>query len=158
MAKHASEQGDLPATGEVPGGTPKVRRLAILGDRAAIFLSGLCIVHCIALPVFLLVFPTLTLWHVDDEAFHLVMLYLVVPISLLALISGYRQHKKHHLLGLGLSGLMVLAISAFVDHDVIGHHGELLLTVTGSIMVALSHYYNARSRIRKVLPAASSYS
>ena len=62
-------------------------------DKAAIGLSLLCALHCLALPLFLSLFPALVAIGFEDERFHLLMLVSVVPMSLFALTLGCRQHQ-----------------------------------------------------------------
>jgi hypothetical protein len=43
-------------------------------DAVAIFASGLCLVHCLALPALLLLIPAWTAWLAVPEGYHLWML------------------------------------------------------------------------------------
>ncbi len=119
-------------------------RLQHTGDRAAIALSLLCIVHCILLPILVLVLPAVTfLAAVDNELVHGAMLLVAVPISVLAMYSGYHKHKVTSVVGSTLAGILVL-ISAFFLHEVIGDIAEAGLTVLGSVLLASGHLRNYR--------------
>lgn len=117
---------------------------ALLLDRAAIGMSLLCLVHCLALPVLLVLIPSLAVLPIADEHFHLVLLYLVLPTSVVALFLGCRRHKNRTVLLWGLSGLAVLVLAAFAGHDLLGDAGERALTVLGALLVALGHLKNVR--------------
>ena len=77
-------------------------------DKAAIGLSLLCALHCLALPLFLSLFPALVAIGFQDERFHLLMLISVVPMSLFALTLGCRQHRSFYVLGTGGLGILFL--------------------------------------------------
>lgn len=113
-------------------------------DRTAIGLSALCLVHCLALPLLLALAPPLAALPVADEHFHLWLVYLVLPTSLLALFLGCRQHRRWTVLAWGLSGVGVLLLAALLGHDVLGEAREKALTVLGAVLVAIGHGLNFR--------------
>jgi len=113
-------------------------------DRAAIGLSALCVAHCLAVPVLLVMVPSLAALSVADEGFHLLLLFLVLPTSIAALSMGLKRHGNRSVLLLGLTGVAVLVVAAIFGHDVLGDTGEKALTVTGAMLVAVSHVRNLR--------------
>lgn len=117
-----------------------------LGDKAAITLSTLCFIHCLALPLMMVLMPSVWLASLNDERFHQLLLFAVLPISLYALWRGYRQHQQGMVLSVVLLGLVLLAASALLGHDMLGEWGEKLLTVMGAVTVALGHWWNYRVR------------
>jgi len=117
-----------------------------LGDKAAITLSTLCFIHCLALPLMMVLMPSVWLASLNDERFHQLLLFAVLPISLYALWRGYRQHQQGMVLSVVLLGLVLLAASALLGHDMLGEWGEKLLTVIGAVTVALGHWWNYRVR------------
>ena len=85
-------------------------------DRFAIMLSGLCAIHCIALPIIASIIPLLTATvHHGNEVhefwFHQFILLFILPVSLIALFTGFRSHGK--LLPLVIAGIG-LAILTFI--------------------------------------------
>jgi len=60
-------------------------------DRFAIGLSSLCLVHCLAAPLMLLLLPAAGLGFALPESFHIWMLLTAIPVSILALRSGHRE-------------------------------------------------------------------
>ena len=115
-----------------------------LTDRAAIGLSFLCTLHCLATPILIATLPSLAALSLDSEAFHLWMLVAVLPISLFALVLGCRKHKNYQVLGLGFAGLAVMVAAVVFGHDYLGEMGEKTMTVTGAGLVALGHFLNQR--------------
>ncbi len=122
-------------------------------DRFAISLSSLCAIHCIALPIAASVTPLLmsTINHgnaVHEFWFHQFILIFIIPVSIFALVTGFRCHKKNLpmlLGGLGLSILVIVALFAeqLISQQVISHTGETILTVIGGIIHAAGHITNA---------------
>lgn len=124
-------------------------------DRFAIILSGLCALHCIVLPIVAALIPilTTTLLHgydAHDLLFHEMILFMILPVSIFALISGFNCHKTLLPALIVICGLSVLLIpSLFFDilHDrgLMGHTGEVMVTLTGGLIHAYGHFLNIQS-------------
>jgi FtsH-binding integral membrane protein len=117
---------------------------SLLLDRAAIGLSTLCVLHCLALPLLLVLAPSLAVLPIADEQFHLLLVYLVLPTSILALFLGCRRHHRWSVLMWGMSGVGVLVFTALLGHDLMGELGEKVLTVMGALLVVVGHGLNFR--------------
>jgi hypothetical protein len=113
-------------------------------DRLAIALAGLCLVHCLLTPLALVLFPMLAATAVADEHVHQLLLWLVLPASLVALGLGCRRHKDCLVITLGVLGLLVLILTAIAGHTAFGEGGERWGTVLGGVTVALGHLRNHR--------------
>ncbi|MDP2561359.1 MerC domain-containing protein [Psychrobium sp. 1_MG-2023] len=113
-------------------------------DKLSISLSALCVVHCLALPVLLLLLPSLEALQLHNEAVHIWLLIAVTPISIYALINGCNKHKRYQLLTVGTCGLLTLILAAVFGHDIAGEAGEKALTVLGAGIVIAAHWGNFR--------------
>ncbi len=113
-------------------------------DTAAVALSSICLLHCLALPIALTAMPILNIAVLDESTFHTIMLVIILPISVIALSIGCRQHKDPLTLILGISGLLTLTIMALFGHDLVGLTGERLITSAGGVILALAHIQNYR--------------
>lgn len=113
-------------------------------DTAAVILSGICLLHCLALPVVLTIVPIMNVTLLDEATFHLIMLAVILPVSLVALAIGCRQHKDRATLLLGTTGLVVLTLTALFGHDSLGLTGERLVTSMGGLILAMAHIQNYR--------------
>ena len=111
-------------------------------DKVAISLSLLCAVHCVALPVALVMLPALAATALGDESFHRWMLVAALPTSLIALTMGCRRHRDMSVMAIALPGLGVLTFTAFFGHDLLGETGEKIASVLGASLIALSHLRN----------------
>ena len=72
---------------------------------AAMFASGLCLLHCLFLPALLVMMPALAVWTTLPESFHFWMLIIAVPISLMALYIGLRRHRNWMPIMIAMPGL-----------------------------------------------------
>ena len=115
------------------------------GDKAAIGLSFACALHCLAMPLFLALFPSGALSGLGDERIHLGLLVLIIPISVFSLTLGCRLHRGLTVVALGVAGICILSFSALLAHDMGGESLETAGTVLGSGIVALSHALNYKS-------------
>ena len=82
---------------------------------------------------------------IDNEFIHKAFLIIVLPVSLYALITGYRNHKILSYLYMGTSGLWILIFAVFFGEGALGEFAEKSLTLLGSLIVASSHYKNYKA-------------
>ncbi len=126
------------------------RRGAIL-DRAAICVSGLCLAQCLLLPVLVLITPWVSLGVLSDELFHLALLGVILPLSLLAFVQGYSIHRDVRMLGPGLVGLVTVVMAAVLHGRVLDDFATAMVTSLGGILLIGAHWFNLRLRRRACL-------
>lgn len=113
-----------------------------LFDKIAVGLSGLCLLHCLALPFVVAILPFLG--QLDDDHLHAEMLIFVIPVSTVALFVGWRRHGQFNVVISGVVGLAILVLGAFLVHDLYGPVADRMTTIAGSLVLALTHYRNFR--------------
>ena len=111
-------------------------------DAAAVSLSLLCAVHCLATPILITLLPSAIALRLEDEIFHLWMLLGVVPISTIALTLGCNDHRNLGVACIGALGITMLCSAALLGHDLLGEGGERALTLLGAGLIAGSHIRN----------------
>ncbi|WP_286234870.1 MerC domain-containing protein [Thalassotalea sediminis] len=122
-------------------------KLQYMSDKAAIGVSLLCVIHCLVLPIAMILIPPLAgLSLLKSESFHLWLVGAVVPVSLLALFFGYQHHRKIQVFVGAFIGLLILLVAAYLGHEILGDLTEVCLTVFGSCVIAFSHYWNYQLR------------
>lgn len=114
-------------------------------DRVAIALSTICIVHCLVMPVVLALVPVATLTFGGDAHFHALMLWFVVPTSVLGLGFGYRVHQRAGLVLLGAVAIAALVAAALYGHGAWDAATETLVNVAASVALAAAHWRNFRA-------------
>ncbi|MBJ89033.1 MAG: hypothetical protein CMO98_04150 [Woeseia sp.] len=114
----------------------------IILDQGAVALSGLCLLHCLFLPLTIAGLPFFSRF--SDNHLHVEMLVVVIPISVIALWAGFRIHQNISIVISGLVGLLLLTIGGTIMHAAHGEIADRVLTVMGSVILALTHYRNYR--------------
>ncbi|MDC7684621.1 MerC domain-containing protein [Asticcacaulis sp. BYS171W] len=108
-------------------------------DLMAMGLSGLCLIHCLVLPVAFAALPFLGMFN-DHPLIHQGLAVLAAPISVYALArSGGWRHPLRP--GLALVGLGLLWAAAFWPPF---HDYETVMSVAGAVGLAGLHVLNIR--------------
>jgi len=125
--------------------THSQRRFGWAGlDRAAIALSGLCVVHCIASAV-LLAMLSAAGGLLLNPIFHEIGLTIAILLGAIALGRGVMEHGYMMPASMGAFGLGIMAGAMSLPHD--GGGAETLWTVIGVGLLAFGHDLNRRAVI-----------
>ena len=105
-------------------------------DKLSICLSLCCILHCIALPVIILMIPSFASLWINNEKVHVILVLFAVPISLFAMAKSLRVHHNYKCISLATLGLSLLVGAIFmhdinfgsesshIGHEEVAHHEE----------------------------------
>ncbi|VUD62591.1 hypothetical protein TDB9533_03071 [Thalassocella blandensis] len=111
-------------------------------DILGIACSGLCVLHCLALPLAVAVgLPIAGFSVFGGEWLHAVLGGVILLIAVIAFPSGYLKHKRFYPLGLALMGVAVLAMSLagpLAELEKV----EVYLTLLASGCLVAAHWYN----------------
>ena len=108
-------------------------------DRAALGLSGLCVLHCLA--GLLLVVVLAAGSDLAGHSVHAIGLSVALPLAAFALWRGLRLHRQPAVLVLGVAGLALMALSLALGH---GGLAEVAVSVAGVTLLAAAHLLNLR--------------
>jgi len=114
-------------------------------DGAAVALSALCLVHCLALPLVVAGLPFLAQF--SEGHLHAQMLVGVLPLSVIALSIGFRRHRDLRIVVTGALGMLLLAIGATFAHTQLGLTADRAFTIAGSLFLATAHWKNSRRNL-----------
>jgi len=114
-------------------------------DRCAVGISAVCAVHCLALPPLLVMFPLLTGTVFTDEQFHALLLWVILPTSVIAISLARRRHRDNGVLVLVGAGVVLLVVAALWAHEHAAPWIDTALSVAGGALVALGHLRNYRA-------------
>lgn len=130
----------------VPNTTSDRRPPGGLLDRAGICLSLVCLVQCLLLSVTLVFAPFISLGLFGSEAFHRLLLALILPLGLVAFAAGFRRHRSLPLLAAGLVGLALVATAAALEGGALSPLAASGVTSIGGLLLVLGHWFNLRKR------------
>ena len=111
-------------------------------DRLAIGLSGLCVVHCIASSI-LLVMLSAAGGVLLNPIFHEVGLTIAILLGAVALGRGALRHGYVMPICMGSLGLGIMAGAMTLPHD--GTGAEAIWTIVGVALLAFGHDLNHRA-------------
>ena len=123
-----------------------------LADLTGILLSLTCLIHCLALPLILLLAPALSRWIALPEGVHAAILLLALPASAVAMRDGWRRHRRLVPAVFAVAGLSLLALGLSAHEGWIAvanpAAADRLLTSAGALALAAAHLVNWRWRHR----------
>ena len=123
-----------------------------LADLVGIGLSLTCLVHCLALPLLILLAPALSRWIALPEGVHAAILLLALPAAMIAMRDGWRRHRRILPAVLATTGLGLLALGLSAHEGWIAvadpEAADRLLTSVGALTLAAAHLVNWRWRHR----------
>ncbi|KQQ36257.1 hypothetical protein ASF61_08750 [Duganella sp. Leaf126] len=111
------------------------------GDYAGITASGLCLVHCVAMPFLLAAFPVLGVDHGHASVHRLLVLGVTIPV-LVALLPGFIKHREPVALLLGATGLAAFIVAVYVVGPLFGQLAETVLAICSSVLLIVAHRRN----------------
>lgn len=114
-------------------------RQTTLSDGTGVLVSGLCVMHCLLLPLAAGAWPVVGLEFLAREATHRTLVCMLIGAGLLAFMPGYRRHKRLFIPVLGLLGLAVVTCSTL---PMVGEDWEIPLTLSGSLILIGAHLSN----------------
>jgi len=117
-----------------------MNRMRRLGDTAGMLASTLCLLHCLALPLLVAMFPVFGL--AGGQGFHAAMVGVALLAALVALVPGYAAHRQAFVAVSGAAGMACLALAVFVAGPRFGEAVETWFTVAGAVLLCGAHLRN----------------
>lgn len=113
-------------------------------DGTGMFLSLMCVVHCVLTPLLAVAVPVLV---TIEEQTHQGLALAILLVGSAAFLLGYRKHQRVDALLMGALGMAVIGTAAFyadglaVD-DIAGISTEVALTLAGGTCLIIAHARN----------------
>lgn len=111
-------------------------------DRLGTLTSILCIAHCLLTPALLSLTGVYAHFLPGEESTHRTLAILVALFGTLALLTGFRRHRRPIILLLMLLGLTLIAAAAWFGDRLPSHPWEVLITLCGSLLMVAAHRLN----------------
>ena len=120
-------------------------------DKAGMWITTLCAIHCLLLPLILPLLALAGLAFIGEDLLENTILGLSVVVGLWSLVVGARKHGEWRLLIPLLAGALI-----YSQRDILGHLGEPFIILVGASLIIYAHWSNLqRSRkVNAVVPVA----
>lgn len=112
-----------------------------VADFLGVGFSLLCLVHCLALPVLIAFAPVLLRSLPGDDVTHRALAVVIGFVGFLAFRSGYKVHRRRWLLGLFVSGLILISVAAVLGDAILTSYSEAAITVCGGLFLVTAHLF-----------------
>jgi|TARA_B110000444_G_scaffold93565_1_gene88355 hypothetical protein len=109
-------------------------------DNFGLTISAACAIHCILLPILLILSPYIELTFITSHGFHESLMYFILPTSLIAFTLGCKRHNDDMVKLGGICGIFVLLI-AIALHD-FSEALSIILTLFASSLLIFTHLRN----------------
>ena len=110
-------------------------------DKFAAGLSIACALHCLLVPSFLIVSSGALALSIDNELIHWTILFLAMPVSIYALVTGVSNHNDYAVFLVGLAGLGIIFATA-LSESLLTETSVIIFTLMGSALVVYAHLKN----------------
>ncbi len=111
-------------------------------DRLGTWTSAACFLHCLLTPVVLSFFTVLAHSLPSEERVHRVLAIAVASLGALALLHGFRAHRRRRVVCLMAVGLGCIFAAAWWGDRLPSHTAEVAITFTGSALMIVAHRLN----------------
>jgi len=109
-------------------------------DNLAIFTSGLCLIHCLAAPLLLIIgLSGAAISWFEAEWVHQALLIPVIILAVLSLPYAYKQHGSAIPLILASIGILVMSSSFYLPESL-----ELWLVIPSAFLIISAHSLNKK--------------
>ena len=117
-------------------------------DFAGVTISAICILHCIAVPLVLVVFPAIgTAFVPSEDQTHAFLLAFILGVAGFAFFTGYRVHgQKKPVIWMAI-GVIIVTYASFFAHDQLGHKWEPVVAILGSLALIRAHILNHKCKV-----------
>lgn len=112
-------------------------------DRVGATGSALCAAHCAALPLVLVLAPTLGAG-LANHTFEIGFVAFASLLGLVSLLLGYRRHRTGRAFALLAPGIVLLWLGAWIDAAHLGAGWHALAMALGGSLIAAAHVLNLR--------------
>lgn len=111
-------------------------------DSLGVWTSTLCVIHCLLTPLLISFSAVLAHFLPAEEHVHRTLALLVALFGTVALLLGFRKHRRSTVLFLMLAGLSCIAGAVWFGNRFPSHTVEVMITFCGSALMIAAHRLN----------------
>lgn len=93
----------------------KLRNRESLFSKLTIILSSVCIVHCLSMPLLILMLPTVATFL--SSTVELILILSIIPLSIASFFPRWLRHRNYNRLYIFLIGLSLIIIAQLFWHN-----------------------------------------
>lgn len=108
-------------------------------DKTGIWVTTLCALHCLLLPVILPILSLIGLSFIGEEVLERTILGISLVVGFVALVIGMRKHLRLYPLLLLFAGGVI-----YWHKDSLGEVGEPIIILLGASLIVAAHWVNLR--------------
>lgn len=108
-------------------------------DKTGMWVTTLCALHCLLLPVILPVLSLIGLSFIGATLLERIILSTSIVVGLIALLAGMRKHARFYPLTMLFAGGVI-----YWHKDIFGAMGEPLIILVGAGLIIAAHWINLR--------------
>lgn len=108
-------------------------------DKTGIWVTTLCALHCLLLPVILPMLSLIGLSFIGEEVLERTILGISLVVGFVALVIGMRKHLRLYPLLLLFAGGVI-----YWHKDSLGEVGEPIIILLGASLIVAAHWVNLR--------------
>jgi hypothetical protein len=120
----------------------KLRLAESPADSLGIWTSSLCVVHCLLTPVVLSLSAVSAHFIPSEEWVHRTLAFVIAALGGIALLKGYRLHRRRRVLAFMALGLVLIFGTAYFGNLLPSHAAEVCITLVGSACMIAAHCAN----------------
>jgi hypothetical protein len=113
-----------------------------LADRIGIWTSTLCVVHCLFTPILLSISTVLAHFLPSEEVVNRSLAVAIAAIGAVALLRGFRRHRRARVLSFSGVGLTFIFSAAWWADSLPHHWMNVTITFVGSALMITAHRLN----------------
>jgi hypothetical protein len=117
-------------------------RMVVQADRLGMVASALCFVHCVVTPIVVSLSAVWAHYLPAEEKFHRTLAVVVATLGAIAIVGGYRRHRRFRVLVLMSGGLLPIFAGAYWGSRLPSHLAEVAITMMGSCLMIAGHLLN----------------
>lgn len=118
----------------------KKQSISLILDKSGICVSILCMLHCLAVPLLLILGTDSLLLMIDQEWLELLIIITSFIIGSISFMQGFFQHRQHFIPILFCAGFLLIVNGESVKSTWV----TVGLSIAGASIIAYAHYQNLR--------------
>jgi len=133
----------------------KILNKSNFADKVSLCLSLSCVVHCIGLPILVLMIPSISSLWINDELIHFLIVVIALPTSIYALIKVFGKNKNYKcfecykcIILMSIGFILLFSVFLLNDYD---EFVEKLVTIIGATTLAAAHVFNIKFSLKNLI-------